>query len=142
MAKTWPSFDSEGFKSFKDMTEEEKLVDDTYCFHTRMNVSQRKAVLGTGVAFSRVMRTTDINNIYTTVDLLSQKGYKEGVRKSISKRKFTHWIPLFFKQADNDERTIDLFRKNMSEICTGSKDKFEEGMILKVFPKLLLVHVQ
>lgn len=108
------------------MTEEERVIEDTYCFHTRSNVSLKSTVLGTGVAFVRQLRTTDVKRIYTTVDLVSQKAYKEGLRKSINKKKFTHWLPLYFKQKANDEQTITLLRKHMSDICTGSKNKFDE----------------
>jgi len=53
------------------MTEEERVIEDTYCFHTRSNVSLKSTVLGTGVAFVRQLRTTDVKRIYTTVDLVS-----------------------------------------------------------------------
>jgi hypothetical protein len=53
------------------MTEEEKLIEDTYCFHTRLNIGNKLAVLGTGVAAARQIRTTDVSKIYTTIDLVS-----------------------------------------------------------------------
>jgi ubiquitin-protein ligase len=51
LATVWPSFETHGLKTYDKMTEEERLIEDTYCFHTRMNISQRLATLGTGVAF-------------------------------------------------------------------------------------------
>ena len=94
---TWPPFEANFLKTYDKLSEEEKLVEDTYCFHTRLNVGSKAATLGTGVAFARQIRTTDVNKIYTTIDLVSQKAYKEGLRKSVNKKKFTHWLPLYFK---------------------------------------------
>ena len=31
---TWPSFEAKALKTYDKMTEEEKVIDDTYCFHT------------------------------------------------------------------------------------------------------------
>ena len=137
----WPKFEcalADGPVDYAKKSEEEKVLEDTYCFHTRLNV--RETRLGTGVAFSRLKRTSEINNIYTTIDLVSQKAFKEGLRKSINKRKFSHWLPLYFGDAQKD-KTLDLFRKCISSICAGASDKFDEGMILKVMPKLMLTHI-
>lgn len=70
--KVWPPFTcilEGGPKTFASLTEEEKLIDETFCFHTRLNVKQ--TMLGTGIAFSKLARTKQINSIYTTVDLVS-----------------------------------------------------------------------
>lgn len=141
-AKVYPPFESaleNGPVNYASKTEEEKLVEDTYCFHTRMNV--KETTQGTGVAFSRQMRTTEVARIYTTIDLVSQKAFKEGLRKSVNKKRFSHWLPLYFKDTCNVEKTVDLFRKHLSDIAAGSKDKFDENMILNVMPKLLLTHI-
>ena len=56
--KIWPPFEcilKDGPKTFASLTEEEKLIAETFCFHTRLNVKQ--TVLGTGVAYSRLART-------------------------------------------------------------------------------------
>ena len=101
--KVWPPFEcilQGGPKSYASLTEEEKLIEDTYCFHTRLNVKQ--TLLGTGVAYSRLARTKQINKVYTTIDNVSLKAYKEGLRKSINKKRFSHWIPLFFGDSDKD----------------------------------------
>ena len=103
-----------------------------------MNVSE--TTQGTGVAFSRTMRTTEVSRIYTTIDLVSQKAFKEGLRKSVNKKRFSHWLPLYFKKTSDSEKTVDLFRKHLSDISAGSKDKFDENMILQIMPKLLLTH--
>ncbi|CAI2366739.1 unnamed protein product [Moneuplotes crassus] len=137
----YPPFESaleDGPVEYAKKTEEEKLIEDTYCFHTRMNV--KETIQGTGVGFSRTMRTTEVSRIYTTIDMVSQKAYKEGLRKGVNKKKFSHWLPLYFKETSNVEKTIDLFRKSLSDISAGSKDKFEEEMILQIMPKLLLSH--
>ena len=47
----WPPFEAVALKSYDKLTEEEKVIEDTYCFHTRLNVSSKAATLGTGVAF-------------------------------------------------------------------------------------------
>jgi hypothetical protein len=95
--KVWPPFScilEGGPKTFASLTEEERMTEETFCFHTRLNVKQ--TLLGTGVAFSKLARTKQINTIYTTVDLVSMKAFKEGLRKALNKKRFTHWIPLYF----------------------------------------------
>ena len=138
---TFPPFESalkDGPVDYSKKSEEEKLVEDTYCFHTRMNV--KETIQGTGVAFSRLMRTTEVSRIYSTIDLVSQKAFKEGLRKSVNKKRFSHWLPLYFKATCDVDKTVDLFRKHLSDISAGSKDKFDEEMILQVLPKLVLIH--
>lgn len=56
--KVWPPFEcilEGGPKTFASLTDDERLIDETYCFHTRLNVKQ--TLLGTGVAYSRMART-------------------------------------------------------------------------------------
>ena len=56
--KIWPPFEcitEGGPKSFSSLTEEERLIEDTYCYHTRLNV--RQTLLGVGVAYKRLART-------------------------------------------------------------------------------------
>ena len=140
-ANIYPPFESaleNGPISYASKSEEEKIVEDTFCFHTRNNV--KETTLGTGVAFARQMRTTQVDRIYTTIDLVSQKAFKEGLRKSVNKKRFSHWLPLYFDETCDKAKTVDLFRKHISDIAAGSKDKFDEDMILKTMPKLLLTH--
>ena len=140
--KIFPPFESvleNGPVSYASKTEEEKLVEDTYCFHTRMNV--KETTQGTGVAFSRQMRTTEVARIYTTIDLVSRKAFEEGLRKSVNKKRFSHWLPLYFKETCKIDKTVDLFRKHLSDIAAGSKNKFDEEMILTIMPKLMLTHI-
>lgn len=117
----WPPFQcilEDGPKTFASLTEEEKIVEETFCFHTRLNVKQ--TILGTGIAFSKQARTKQLNTIYTTVDLVSLKAFKEGLRKSINKKRFSHWIPLYFGNAvTNQEKILDQFRKALSLLVTN-----------------------
>ena len=140
--KIYPPFESaleNGPVNYASKSEEEKLIEDTYCFHTRMNV--KETTQGTGVAFKRQMRTTEVSRIYTTIDLVSRKAYEEGLRKSVNKKRFSHWLPLYFKDTCKIDKTVDLFRKHLSDIAAGSKNKFDEDMILTIMPKLLLTHI-
>jgi len=74
--KIWPPYECilPQVKEFKNFSLEERLVEETFCFHTRLNV--KKTFLGTGVAYSRLARTKQINSIYTTIDLVSLKAFK------------------------------------------------------------------
>lgn len=140
--KIWPPFESiieGGPKSYASLTEEEKLIDDTYCYHTRLNVKQ--TILGTGVAYSRLARTKQINHVYTTIDNVSLKAYKEGLRKSLNKKRFSHWIPLFFGDGDSQkDKTLEHFRKCLSLLATNRSDQFDETLILKIMPYMMLTH--
>lgn len=105
----WPPFTcilEGGPKTFASLTEDERLVEECFCFHTRLNV--KKTLLGTGVAFNRLARTKQINTIYTTVDYVSLKAFKEGLRKALNKKRFSHWIPLYFgPQATDSEKVLE-----------------------------------
>mmetsp|Transcript_23300 Transcript_23300/g.17729 ORF Transcript_23300/g.17729 Transcript_23300/m.17729 type:complete len:287 (-) Transcript_23300:2601-3461(-) len=140
--KIWPPYEcilENGPMTFDKLSEEEKLVEDTYCFHTRLNVKQ--TMLGTGVAYSRLARTKQINAIYTTIDYVSLKAFNEGLRKSINKKRFSHWIPLFFGESDKaQEKTLEHFRKSLSLLGTNRSDQFEESLILKIMPYMMLTH--
>ena len=140
--QVWPPFScilEGGPKSFASLTEDEKLIDETFCFHTRLNVKQ--TILGTGIAFSKLARTKQINTIYTTVDLVSNKAFKEGLRKALNKKRFTHWIPIFFGDQINDrEKILGHFRKSLSLLVTNRSDQFDESLILKTMPYMMLTH--
>lgn len=140
--KIWPPFTcilENGPITFASLTEEQRMVEETFCFHTRLNVKQ--TVLGTGIAFSKLARTKQINTIYTTVDLVSMKAFKEGLRKALNKKRFTHWIPFFFgEEITNKDRILDHFRKNLSLLVTNRSDQFDESLILKTMPYMMLTH--
>lgn len=56
--KIWPPFEcilEGGPKSFAKLTEDERLNEETFCFHTRLNVKQ--TLLGAGIAYKRLERT-------------------------------------------------------------------------------------
>ncbi len=138
----WPPFScilEGGPKTFASLTEDERMVDETFCFHTRLNVKHTQ--LGTGVAFSKLARTKQINSIYTTVDLVSLKAFKEGLRRALNKKRFTHWIPLYFGEAVSDkEKILGYFRKCLSLLVTNRADQFDEALILKTMPYMMLTH--
>jgi hypothetical protein len=97
--------------------------------------------LGTGVAYSRMARTKEINKVYTTIDYVSLKAFKEGLRKSLNKKRFSHWVPLFFGDADKDNaKTLEHFRKCLSLLGTNRTDQFDESLILKIMPFMMLTH--
>lgn len=141
--KVWPPFSciiEGGPKTFASLTEEERMVDETFCFHTRLNVHQ--TLLGTGVAFSKLARTKQINTIYTTVDLVSMKAFKEGLRKALNKKRFSHWIPLYFGdiKESNKEKSLEHFRRCLSLLVTNRPDQFDESLILKTMPYMMITH--
>lgn len=120
--KTWPPFHcilENGPKNYASLTEEERLVDETTCFHTKLNVKQ--TLLGTGIAFSKVARTKQLNSIFTTGDLVSMKAFKEGLRKALNNRRFSHWVPLYFgsNSHTNSEKTLEHLRKYLSLLVTN-----------------------
>lgn len=72
---------------------------------------------------------------------MSLVAFKGGLRKSINKKRFSHWIPLYFGEAVcNKDKTLDHFRKCISLLATNRNDQFDESLILKVMPLLLLTH--
>lgn len=138
----WPPFTcilEGGPTTFASLTEDEKMIEETFCYHTRLNVKQ--TMLGTGIAFSKLARTKQINSIYTTVDLVSSKAFNEGLRKALNKKRFSHWIPLFFGDfVTNKDKTLDHFRKSLSLLVTNRADQFDESLILKTLPYMMLTH--
>jgi hypothetical protein len=103
------------------LTEEQRLLEDTTCFHTKLNAQQ--TLLGTGVAYKREERTKEIKTIYTTIDMVSLKAFKEGLRKSINRKRFSHWIPLYLGESVCEkEKTLDHFRKCLSMLSTNRSD--------------------
>ena len=141
--KIWPPFTcilEGGPKTFASLTDEERMIAETFCYHTRLNVTQ--TLLGTGVAFSKLARTKQINSIYTTVDLVSIKAFKEGMRRALNKKRFTHWIPLFFcGTAISKDKTLDHFRRSLSLLVTNRPDQFDESLLLKTMPYMMITHV-
>lgn len=79
--------------------------------------------------------------MYTAIDYISLKAYKEGLRKTINKKKFSHWIPLYFGENLSDkQKTLGHFRKSLSLLATNRSDYFDESLILKTMPFMMLTH--
>lgn len=151
----FPSFNettTEQFISLK--TEKQLLQAELLCYHTKMPLAQ--TTLGVGVALTRALKTSQVNNVFPTLDLLSNKAFtKDEIRKSIANEPFNYWLPLYFgesqpyevKKLVYDEETktnrydvkiIDplqrfqhLLKKKLCFMTTGSAQaKFEPSMAL------------
>ena len=108
-----------------------------FCFHTRK--SFHDDIIGIPITYKRKYRTNEIQFIETTFDLLSNEAFEEDlVRKSVWKRPFTNWMPLYFN-FDHHERSWNLFKKSIAILCDSFQ--FRSWMILDVLPKLMCTMV-
>jgi hypothetical protein len=147
-------------KDPKTLLEEEML-----CFHSRTRLAE--TTLGVGVSISRLPRTGEIRNVEASLDLLCMRAFqKQNVRKSMTGKSFTHWLPLYFgerknyetkKQFFNDakgcyeyevkkvnprERMIVLLKKSLVFLTKGStKKEYTSSMVLETMPKLIITHL-
>src|SRR5688500_18598372 len=70
------------------------IMGDLRCFHTKASFDED--VLGIPLEFTINPRTDALDYIYSSMDILSASPfYKERVRKSVCKEKFTHCLPLY-----------------------------------------------
>lgn len=138
--KIWPPFEcilEDGPTDYAKLSEEERVLIDTTCFHTKLNAKQ--TALGTGLAYSRKQGKKEVERVYTALDYVSLKAYREGLRKAINKKKFTHWIPLCFgPQVDDKEKLLNNFRRAVSQLSTNRDDQFNESLILKTIPQIII----
>ena len=138
--QAWPEFHKReatlsAFVSVRSETE--RLQAETFCFHSRLRIDETPA-LGVGVSVARVPRTGEIRSVTATMALLSLKAFmKDGVRASLSKQKFTHWLPVFLGHTP-PERALFFAEHSLSMLCENTSRKFTPSMVLQVLPKLLV----
>lgn len=120
--------------------------------------------LGVGVSLKRALNTGEINSVFPTVDLLSNKAFtKQGIRKSIANEQFNYWLPLFFGETERYEvkklkfdeasqtnkyevKTVDplerfnhLLKKKLCFMTKGTTQvEFNPIMSLQILPKLIV----
>jgi len=63
------------------------------CFHSKK--SFRQDVLGVPLNLE-YYESGEISYIHPHLDLLSYEAFEDGVRRSVSRAPFTHWMPLYF----------------------------------------------
>ena len=146
-------------------TPKEVLGEEFLCYHTRSRLPMTS--LGIGVSIARLPRTGEIRSVTTTPDLICIQAFiKQKLRKSISGKHFTHWLPLYFgeeksfeknKQVFNEatnkyetetktinpkERFLKLLEHSLSFLIKGStKKELTPEMIIEVMPKLIITHL-
>ena len=104
-----------------------------FCFHTRKTFEED--ILGIPISYERNPRTKKIQYISTTLDLLSREGfYEDVVRKSVWKRPFTHWLPLYITD-HHANLSWKYIQSSMAKLCDAKE--FKPWMVLDVLPKLM-----
>jgi len=79
------------------------------CFHTK--ASYKDCILGIPISYSINPRSQQIDKITSTLDLLSYTAYHEdGIRKSVWKQRFTHFLPLYIT-AQHANRALPIMKK-------------------------------
>jgi len=109
------------------------LVAKLICFHTK--ASFKDSILGIPISYSINPRTQQIDKITSTLDLLSYGAYVEdGIRKSVWKQKFTHFLPLYIN-SEHATRALPVMQKFFAELCISTE--FKPYMVLEIIPKLM-----
>jgi len=105
------------------------------CFHSKL--SYRDDILGIPLTFSKNPNTGKIDKISTTMDLISYEAFQEcGVRKTVWKQSFTHWMPLFISD-EHIQRAFPDLEQSITNILSGGKKPFAPSMVFDVFPQLM-----
>ena len=93
--------------------------------------------LGLGLEVHKVARTGLIKDASPCLDYVSLRAFmKEGVRDSSNNEHFSYWLPLLF--GTQKDKILHLGKKSISMICSGNTKRFNEKMILDLFPKLFV----
>eukprot|EP00727_Mastigamoeba_balamuthi_P006281 m51a1_g2272 hypothetical protein (642) ;mRNA; f:358400-361040 len=117
------------------LVETEHAAREFVCFHS--HVTFEEDVLGVPLSFSTSPRTGAVDYLYTTMDLLSREAFeKDGVRLSVWKEKFTHWLPLYITES-HFQRALPYIRTTLSQLSGGGGTRFHPFMALDTIPKLM-----
>eukprot|EP01133_Synstelium_polycarpum_P013661 gene13661-16088_t len=90
------------------------IESELMCYHTR--VSYKEDVIGIGITvITKSPKSSRIDEIRTSLDLLSQEAFNQGVRSSVLKESFTHWLPLYIN-AQHGQRAWTLLENSLATI--------------------------
>jgi hypothetical protein len=116
------------FSSRRDMNE---LI----CFHSKN--SYKDEILGIGLILKYNPYDKSISYVDSPLDTLSYDSFKEGVRKSVWREEFTHFLPIYINQ-EHGKKAFTLFKEMICQIY--KKESFDplDGMNLM----LMLMNTQ
>jgi hypothetical protein len=106
------------------------------CFHTKKNlIADYATVLGIPIEFTINPRTQASDYIYSSMDLLSHDAFKtDGVRKTVYKENFTHWLPLYLTE-QHWERALPYVKWAIPQLLPHRCGAFKPEQTLEVFAK-------
>eukprot|EP01132_Coremiostelium_polycephalum_P000614 gene614-763_t len=95
------------------------IESELICFHTR--VSYKEDILGIGISSTtKKNKPRKIDEIKSTLDLLSKTAFNQGVRNSVLKEQFTHWLPLYFNPQHGENAWVYL-EASLSDMFNSKK---------------------
>lgn len=56
----------------------------------------------------------------------------------MNNEKISHWLPIYFGEEDNKERSLKLGKRALSMIMANNTKRFSPEMILEVYPKIIV----
>ena len=135
---------SNPFPDFPEKTElNTKLTEEQYktakieeicCCHIKE--SFLKIPLGLGLNITKIPRTGEISSIVPCFDYISLKAYsRERLRVSFDGKRFSHWFPLYFGEAEKKDKFLNSATKAISFIAKGNTKEFKPDLIIKVMSK-------
>ena len=102
------------------------------CFHTKLGF--REDILGVGVNVIDPQKKA-ASRIEAPLDLLSHTAFATmGVKQSVWKESFQHWLPLAFDRQHQQAVGTQL---ELSIAKIAGSDRFQPSMALEVLPKLM-----
>lgn len=108
---------------------------ELFCYHTKLTF--KEDTLGIGVTYKYYPKSTNIESISSTLDLLSTTAFHvDKVRKSVWKIRFNDWLPLYISYR-HGIKAIPLCEESICRLLTGSKVGFEPKMAITIFTKLM-----
>jgi len=134
--RAWPPFPSYEQESFVLLKNERDLIaEELLCFHSKR--SFHEDTLGFGITFTKNIRTGDIQNISSPLDLIGIRAFmREGIRKSSINEPFTHWLPVYIND-EHGKKALHLAERSLSMVCSANTKEFKPQMVLNVYPKLM-----
>lgn len=126
-------------ENWKSLAQEPYLNErkETICFHSK--ASFEEDVLGVGIKIFVNPRTKLLQYVASPLDLLSYTAYsKEGVRMSVWRDRFTHFLPLYINEV-HGKKSLPLAEKCLSKLF--GVDFFKPEMALNLLSKLMNTQV-
>lgn len=106
------------------------------CFHSKIHALDDAAVLGIPIEFTINPKTEKTDYIYSSMDLLSHEAFAlDGVRKTVYKESFTHWLPLYLSEA-HWARGLPLLRRALVQLLPH-RGGFQPDFAIEVFSKMI-----